>query len=259
MKKLPPVALVCAGNLTDSPIARFRGLSERLGPLKSSSLRLASRFANTLRAGYPVDSYGEFQVCRLLLVSVPDRAVADTVSELSRTGLDWRGKHIILCSARLESEELAPLAELGAQTASISAIPAFDDRLFLAEGDRAAIKLARPLVEAGGSKIVSLPPAHKKFYLAASACTGPLLTLILACAAECLKLAGVAGPDAAAILQAQAEKSTRAFLNGGRKAYQDLSDLPGYASALHDGNPALAEFFQQTVKLSSRLGKQSIT
>jgi len=260
MKKLPPVALLCAGNLTDSSITRFRGLAARLGPVKSSSLRLASRFANILRAGYPVADYEAFRECPLVLVAVPDALAADAIRDLAGAGLDWPAVSVGLCSTALESEELNLLAELGARTTSICEAAAVDGRWFVAEGDRDAIRHVRPIVEgparSEASRVVCLPRAQKKLYLAAVTCTGPLFTSLLKCAGECLKLAGVTGADADAMLQTQAERTARSFLKGGRKLGQVPADLDRQVAALRSQNPDLAEFFEQSAKLTQWLSKQ---
>ncbi len=57
MKKAQSVGLIGTGSLTDSPLTRFWWLSERLGPVKSASYRVASRIANMLQAGHPVKDY----------------------------------------------------------------------------------------------------------------------------------------------------------------------------------------------------------
>src|SRR6266567_3407147 len=130
MKKPPPVALICAGKLTDTPLTRLRALVERLGPVSSSSLRVASRVVNTLRAGYPVSDYEAFQDCSVVVLSVPDGAAVDFVGDLAAAGLDWSKKFAVLFSTLLESDTLAPLAAAGAHTVSLCAVGGFDGRLF---------------------------------------------------------------------------------------------------------------------------------
>ena len=61
MKRAQSVGLIGTGSLTDSPLTRFWWLSERLGPVKSASYRVASRIANMLQAGHPVKDYAEFE------------------------------------------------------------------------------------------------------------------------------------------------------------------------------------------------------
>jgi predicted short-subunit dehydrogenase-like oxidoreductase (DUF2520 family) len=252
MKKSRPIALICAGKLTDTALTRFQALPERLGPVMSSSLRVASRVVNTLRAGYPVSDYEAFQDCDAILLSVPDAAAPDFVRELAGAGLSWSGRFAVLCSTLLESDRLGPLAALGAHVASLCTVAGFDDRLFLVEGDRAAAVGLRPLIAGRDVKVVQVAPGHKTFYLAAVACTGPLLTSLLICAGECLKLAGIGASDASGILLAQAQKTTRAFLNAGKKTYQRPPDLERQIAALRERKPEIAEFFEQIAGVGSR-------
>lgn len=255
MTKLPQIALICAGNLTASSIARFKMLPECLGPVKSTSLRLASRMVNSLRAGSPVANYEALRRARIVLISVPDPALPETVADLARSPLDVTGKSIIVCSSLFGSEELQALADRGARTASVCTVAPFDGRLYLAEGDRTAIKQIRLLAGVPASKVISLPRPHKDAYLAALSCTGPLLTALLICASECLDLAGVDGPDAAAILSAQADKTVRTFLNAGRKAYQTPAGLARQLDALRDRHPALSHFLESGSALAATLLK----
>jgi hypothetical protein len=259
MKKPPPVALICAGKLADGPLIRLRGLPERLGPVMSTSSRLASRVVNTLRAGHSASGYDAFEGCGVILLSVPDAAVPRFVRELAEAGREWTPRHwsrkfAILCSTLLESDALAPLAALGAQTASLCEVAAFDGRLFLAEGDKHAIAAVRPLL-AGDVKVASVPRGHKAFYLAAAACTGSLLTALLLCADECLKLSGLGVSEASGILQAQSQKTARAFLRAGRKTFPDPADFARQIAALRERNPSIGEFFEESLRLAWKAGE----
>src|SRR5258707_15052502 len=98
MKKAQSVGLIGAGSLTDSPLTRFWWLSERLGPVKSASFRVASRIANMLRAGHPVKDYAEFESCALVLVCVPEECVAAVIADMLSSEVSWRGKAVVLCS-----------------------------------------------------------------------------------------------------------------------------------------------------------------
>ena len=135
MKKAQSVGLIGTGNLTDSPLTRFWWLSERLGPVKSASYRVASRIANMLQAGHPVKDYAEFETCDLILVCVPEDTVSQVVSEMVSSGISWADKAVVLCSTWLDSGELRELSARGASVGSISPIPGFDDERYLVEGD----------------------------------------------------------------------------------------------------------------------------
>src|ERR1700721_627019 len=152
MKKAQSVGLIGTGNLTDSPLTRFWWLSERLGPVKSASYRVASRIANMLQAGHPVKDYAEFECCDLILLCVPEETVPQVVSEMLSAGISWRGKAVVLCSAWLDSSDLRELSAQGASVGSISPIPGFpiqgsSDERYLVEGDPLAIRHAKNLGE----------------------------------------------------------------------------------------------------------------
>src|SRR5258706_565119 len=166
MKKAKSVALIGAGKLSTSPVSEFWRLSDRLGPVKAPSFRLASRIANRLRAGHPVRDYAEFDSCRLILVSVPDAMLPAVVGEISSANISWRNKSIVLCSALLDSGELSDLASRGASIGSISVIPGFEAPHYLVEGDPLAILESKRLVRDAASpanlsvgQIVNLPAA----------------------------------------------------------------------------------------------------
>src|SRR5271170_5022460 len=198
MKKAQSVGLIGTGNLTDSPLTRFRWLSGRLGPVKSASYRVASRIANMLRAGHPVKDYAEFESCVLILVSVPEENVSQVVSEMLSAGISWRGKAVVLCSTWLDSGALRALSAHGASVGSISPIPGFDDQQYLVEGDSLAIRESKRLLEHRDRRVVAIERPLKPLYLAALTCTGALLFALLRAASESLHRAGIPpGPSAA--------------------------------------------------------------
>ena len=147
MKKPKSVALLAGGKLGSSPLARFWLLSEMLGPDKAASFRLASRIANSLRAGHPVQDYSQFDACRLIVISVPDQALARALEELRAAPISWSGKSVLLCSPSRGSLDLREFSVRGASIASIAAIPGFQDLRYLLEGDKRAVQDSRPLLE----------------------------------------------------------------------------------------------------------------
>ncbi|MBZ5606850.1 MAG: hypothetical protein LAP38_01220 [Acidobacteriia bacterium] len=253
MKKAQSVALIGAGKLTDSSLARFWALSELLGPVKASSFRLASRIANRLRAGYPVKDCSEFDACRLILICVPDRSVKGVVAELCSAPIHWPRKAVVLCSTWLDSMELRPLAARGASVGSLSTIPGFDDTRYLVEGDRLAVLESRRLVEHGERRAVAIERQLKPLFLTALTCTGSLLVPLLMAASESLRHAGVPSAASAAILEKQLSQSLRSYVRGGRRAYQEPRELPRQLRALSIADPPLASYIEQSCRLAARL------
>ena len=253
MKKRPLVALVSAGKLTDSPITRFWGLPARLGPVKASSLRLSSRMVNTLRAGHAVDSYAEFERCAMILICVPDDAVSAIVSELVESSLTWTNKAVVLCSPWLDSQDLQPLASLGAAVGSATPIPGFEEHRYLVEAGRPVVREMRGLIEHRGTRVIAIEPGLKPFFLACLTCTGPLFHSLLRAATECIRPTGVTMADATAIVERQIDRTLRSYFKAGRKAYQAPPELRRQLRALEMIQPALAKYVEQTARLADDL------
>src|SRR5579871_1566202 len=232
MKKAKSVALIGAGKFTDSSVSKFYWLSDRLGPVKSTSFRLASRIANRLRAGHPVKDYTEFCACDLILVYVPRDMLSEIIRELVLSGIDFQRKSVVLCCAWLDSSELAELAARGASVASIEAIPGFDEHRYLIEGDRTAVRASRRLVEHGERRAVVIEPSLKPLYLAALTCTGCVLFSVVWAAAESLRHAGVTPLVSASILEKQVGRTLRSYVRAGRKGFPTPRDLPRQLRAL---------------------------
>jgi hypothetical protein len=253
MKKAQSVGLIGTGSLTDSPLTRFWWLSERLGPVKSASYRVASRIANMLQAGRPVKDYAEFESCDLILVCVPEETVPQVVSEMVSAGISWRGKAVVLCSTSLDSGELHQLSALGASVGSISPIPGFDDERYLVEGDPLAIRQSKSLVEYRERRAVAIERPLKPFFLAALTCTGTLLFALLHVASESLHRARIPPGLSATLLERQLTRTLRSFLKGGRRAYPTPRELPKQMRALSAANPDLARYLEQSCYLASHL------
>ncbi|HTC90713.1 MAG TPA: hypothetical protein VK686_20560 [Bryobacteraceae bacterium] len=253
MKKAQSVGLIGTGSLTDSPLTRFWWLSERLGPVKSASYRVASRIANMLQAGHPVKDYADFESCALILVCVPEETVARVVLEMASAGISWKGKAVVLCSTWLDSGELRELSARGAAVGSIAPIPGFDDERYVVEGDPLAIRQAKSLVEYRGRRAVAIERPLKPFYLAALTCTGTLLFALLQVAFEALRYARISPGLSATLLERQMTRTLRSFLKGGRRAYPVPRELPRQLRALSAGNPELAHYLEQSCHLASQL------
>ncbi len=259
MKRAQSVGLIGTGNLTDSPLTRFWWLSERLGPVKSASYRVASRIANMLQAGHPVKDYAEFESCVLVLVCVPEETVPKVVSEMLSSGISWSGKAVVLCSTWMDSCDLRELAARGASVGSICPIPGFSsiadltDERYLVEGDPFSIRQLKSLVEYRDRRAVAIERPLKPFYLAALTCTGTLLFALLHVASKSLRHARLPPGFSATLLEQQLTRTFRSFLKGGRRAYATPRELPRQLRALSGANPELAHYLEQSCYVASRL------
>jgi|HubBroStandDraft_6_1064221.scaffolds.fasta_scaffold47712_2 predicted short-subunit dehydrogenase-like oxidoreductase (DUF2520 family) len=256
MKRVKPVALVGAGNLTDSPLTRFLRLSDQLGPVKSPTFRLASRISNIFRSGHPVKDYADLNGCRLILVCVPDKTLPKIVAEMAASGISWHGKAIVLCSMWLDSSQLSELSARGGSIGSISPVPGFEgleDFRYLVEGDKLAILEAKRLVAHQKRRLIAIERSLKPFYLAALTCSGNLLFALLVAASESLRHAGLSSPVSATILEKQFGKALRSYLKSGRNGSPAPHELSRQLRALSAADPTLAHYIEQNCRISSRL------
>jgi len=253
MPKPSPVALIAAGKFSESPITSFARLADRLGPVKASSFRLASRISNHLKAGHPVPDFEEFKSARVVLVSVPDDALDGTIAELAAAEISWRGKSVLLCSAQRDSLSLHTLVRQGASPASVYPIPGFEGRRYLVEGDRAAIRDAQRLIEHGGARMLTIESGRKPLYLAALTLTGNVLIALVAASAESLHLCGLTAAQTATLIDKAVEKTVRGYWKAGAKAYRPPSDLTEQLKALTVVDSRLARYLEQAVAIANEL------
>jgi len=125
----------------------------------------------------------------LLLIAVPDDAIATVCRAWSRSSHGWHGRFAIHASGALSSEILEPLRRRGAHCGSfhpLTSLPraSFEPGLFAGvtfgvEGDAAFRTLARSLVAGLRGRVLHLSPATKAAYhLAACLSSGYLLAYL---------------------------------------------------------------------------------
>jgi hypothetical protein len=225
MKKPPRVALIAAGKIAGSPITRMKFEEPKLGPVKAPSLRLASRIANSLRAGHPVSNYDEFDDCDLILISVPDEMLASVLEELPDSVASWREKIVIACSDHAGCEQLAKLARLGAATGTLAMIPGYEDRWLLLEGEKSLERHVRPIV--GGLRLTPIASFQKRPYLEALECLGRQFLPCLKEASEGLRTAGIPGAEAAEIVERQVVRIMRSYFRSGSSKVKGSRERAG--------------------------------
>ena len=134
----------------------------------------------------------------LVWITVPDDAIAATASRLARTQ-DWQGKIVFHSSGALTSDDLAPLRERGAKVASVhpgmtfvrGPAPQMLGVAFAVEGDPAATRLAKRIVEAWGGTTYAINKRNKVLYHAFGSFASPLVIALMASLERVAKAAGI--------------------------------------------------------------------
>ncbi|MDX2179184.1 MAG: hypothetical protein SFV18_06295 [Bryobacteraceae bacterium] len=156
-------------------MARLSNLAARLGPVKATSPRSSAKIAQSLRAGHPVETWDCVAAAHAILV-FSAAAVERLIADMAAAEVDWRDRSVILCSAKLDSGALQPLAERGALSASFA--PIHEDR-YIVEGHPAACRAARDLAGHPRQVVVEIETQSKARFLdglekAAHAAAAPL-------------------------------------------------------------------------------------
>ncbi|HEY5176062.1 MAG TPA: Rossmann-like and DUF2520 domain-containing protein [Terriglobales bacterium] len=138
----------------------------------------------------------------LVWITVPDDAIAATALRLAPTQ-EWQGKIVFHSSGALTSDELAPLREQGAKVASVhpgmtfvrGPAPQMLGVAFAVEGDPAATRVAKRIVEAWGGTTYTINKRNKVLYHAFGSFASPLVIALMASLERVAKAAGIKPDD----------------------------------------------------------------
>jgi hypothetical protein len=264
MKTAQQLGLIVEGNSTRSIILRYPGLSETIGPIKASVPGVAQRVSKFIRAGNPIDTYEELENCNIVLIRVPDRSVPRIVKELADSQLNMLGISFVLCESWLPSEVLAPLKLRGALVATLLAVPAQSAHWFALEGEYAAVKRMRRLLNTFEASTVELKAGTKYLYFAASAFAETLPRVLFASAQRALREAGISGNHLYAVLEEMAQSMFRDISQGARAGWTGpLLECPSeiatsYMLHLKQTRPDLEALLSEQLKLAEPFIMQRI-
>jgi predicted short-subunit dehydrogenase-like oxidoreductase (DUF2520 family) len=139
----------------------------------------------------------------LVWFCVPDRKVAAASCQLASV-TDWKGKIAVHSSGALASDELKILRRRGAAVASVhpmmtfvsGSAPTLEGVPFALEGDVAAVRAARRIVQSLGGDAFTIRKQHKAAYHAWGAFASPLLVATLVTAEQLAHAAGLSAAQA---------------------------------------------------------------
>lgn len=246
------IGLIAAGAVSQSFLARVQVVRDRLGPVYSPALRIASRIVNGLRVGFPVADLEAFSRCAIVLTSVPDDMLDSMIQTATAAKVRWQRKTVVLCDSSRDSSALEPLQKLGGFCASLDAIPATGETRFVAEGDVAAIAELRRLV--GRKNLLVLDRGGKAAYQAGLLLATDLAIGLTAAAVESLRAAGLKRPEAVPVIEALVTHAARSYAKAGRRAAAGLppeKTLARYLDALLTCDPQLARLFESALSMQT--------
>jgi predicted short-subunit dehydrogenase-like oxidoreductase (DUF2520 family) len=183
------LAIIGAGRVGRALGRRLRELGWKIGAVVTTGEPSARRAVRSIGAGGAhARLTRQVLATQIILITTPDRALAQVAEELARIGAEeLQGKIALHTSGALSSSVLAPIAKCGAaigsmhplQTFSGVGIPPLDGKVFAIEGEPAAVRVARQMVRSLGGVPVHIEGAKKPLYHAAGAmAAGNVLALM---------------------------------------------------------------------------------
>jgi predicted short-subunit dehydrogenase-like oxidoreductase (DUF2520 family) len=200
MASKPVVAIVGAGNFGTALAVGLQragySIEAVIARPRSSSLRRAQRLAKQISARASTD----LSVLRadVIWFCVPDAEIARAARSFAAK-IDWKGRVALHSSGALTSDELAILRSRGAVVASVHPLmtfvrgsqPSLAGVPFALEGDAAAVRVARRVLQDVGGQAYSIRKKAKAAYHAWGTFASPLFTALLATTEQVAALAGV--------------------------------------------------------------------
>lgn len=165
------------------------------------------------------DQLSQLPAADLILITTPDDAIAETAQRLAAAE-KGRARHrtVLHTSGALASDVLTPLAECGFHTGSLHPLVSVSEpgagakalrgAFYCLEGDKAALRVARLIVEDLKGKSFSVRPENKALYHAAAVMASPHLVALFDLATEMLAACGVSKRSARQILLPLVESTT---------------------------------------------------
>ena len=200
MAAKPLVAIVGAGNFGTVLGVSLRRAGYRIEAViarsRGASLKKAQRLAKEVDAralANPSDLRAG-----LIWFCVPDAEIARAARVLAGK-IEWKGRVALHSSGALTSEELGGLRNRGAAVASVHPLmtfvrgsqPSLAGVPFALEGDGAAVRIARRVIEEVGGYTYPIRKHEKAAYHAWGTFASPLFTALLATTEQVATLAGV--------------------------------------------------------------------
>lgn len=175
--------------------------------LADADIRAARRARKIIGAGRPeAGTAAAVRDADIIIIAVPDGALAAAVDRLAAEGFSGRGKTVFHTSGAESAARLAPLARRGAETGSFHPAQAFSrpdtppahfrEVVFGLEGSARAIRTGKALARKLGGHPLVLSREQKTLYHAACVLASNLFVPLFDLAVQTMAAAGVPAPQA---------------------------------------------------------------
>lgn len=203
--------------MAKSLIGRLPSKTRELGPVSAVSYRVASRIANSLRAGHAVRTARELESAAAILFHAPSHQAEVLLELLEKAEILWAGRALIFCDCDDPPAARARFEDMGASTA-VARQFGIPGRIAVS-GDRLALTAARRVSRALKLKPVDLLPEATGAFDAAVTMSNAAITPLIDSAALLLRSAGIRDTEAARIASALFQQTASDYAHSGKQSW----------------------------------------
>jgi hypothetical protein len=207
-----------AGAVSASLIGRLPSKTRELGPVSAVSYRVASRIANTLRAGYPVRKADELDAVPAVLFHSPPELVERLLEILEKAQIDWTGKALVFCDCFVGDAVRRRFEARGASTAVARQFIS-PGRIIVEGNDGAGLHAVHRIARELRMKSVEIAPGSADLFDAAVTLGSAAITPLIDRAAALLRDAGIRDTEAVRIASSVFEQTARDYAHSGQQSW----------------------------------------
>lgn len=209
--------VIGAGALSKSLIGQLPRKSRQIGLVAGISFRVASRMANSLRAGHATRSADDLNHAPVILFHAPDDQIPAVTGLLEQARIDWRDKPLLFCDCDVPA---AVAARLRGRGASIAVARQFGiSGAIMVEGDPAALAAAHRLALDLRLRAIEIAPGAAGLFAAARTLATAALTPLVNRAANMLRASGLRDKDAVLMATALFGRTIQEYGHSGRQSW----------------------------------------
>jgi hypothetical protein len=209
--------LLAAGPVARSLVGRMHSRGSAIGPVAAVSLRVASRIANSLGAGFAVRSLDELESAGVILFYSSAEHVSVLLAMLAAANISWTGKSLIFCEGDIAPAVMNCFRSRGAAVAAIRRLGSGNTAMV--ESDTAALPTARWLALDAGLRAFEIPSGGGELFAAALTLCGAGLTPLIDRAAMLFRLSGLRDIDAARLAARLVNQTANEYAHSGKQSW----------------------------------------
>jgi Domain of unknown function (DUF2520) len=207
-----------AGAVGASLIGLLPSKTRDVGPVSAVSYRVASRTANTLRAGYPVRTADDLNSVPSVLFYSPPEHVEILLGLLEEAEIDWTGKALVFCDCMVSRPIRQRFQAKGASTA-VARQFGIPGRIIVEGFEGPALQAVHRIARELRIKAVEILPGSADLFDAAVTLAGAAITPLIDQAAALLRDAGIKDIEAARIASSLFEQTARDYAHSGKQSW----------------------------------------